>query len=80
MENFIVLAYEGGRNRIWREVKPIDSDDLYWSGDEPGEVFNKAVIKNRYEDLTTTTYMVLPWDNGGVFDVSIDINTRKNSE
>jgi hypothetical protein len=79
---YIVLCYEGSNyKRVWREIKPPGGSLTdFWEGDDIGKIFNSSVIENKNENLNSTSYLVLPYDDGALFNISININTKKNSD
>lgn len=73
------------RGKIWVDVKAPESDGL-WSAATAAEAFHQAILRHMVEKqyistdraVQATSYRVLPWLGGAVFNVSINVDAVEN--
>ena len=79
LPRWIVQRYKSeGLNGVWEDVRPpqYGRERDYtgtWLAASAGEAFNRAVISNEHEKLTTTSYRVLAFAGGGTFGISVNV-------
>lgn len=67
-----VFCFEG--KTLWREIKPYGKQ--FWEANDIGDAFNESVMENDQENLRSTTYQILPYDRGGILNISINIDSE----
>lgn len=84
MSHFIVQRFVGNLENgpRWEDIEPLITSHLQpavWDADDPGAAFKRAVLDNPDARLTSTSYRVLPWEEGATFSIAVNVEGQAHA-